>query len=209
MGAGAAGLGTALLFDTHPLAGQRSFSPALVRPPGALAENEFLSRCLRCGECMKACPTNAIHPAALEGGLEGLWTPVLRMNPGYCEYECTLCAQACPTEAIQKLELARKQRIHIGLASIDRNRCLPFAYARPCIVCEEHCPTPKKAIWLEDVEVPGPGGARLALKQPHVDPALCIGCGICVAKCVIKGDPAVRITSAGETRNPANGVLLG
>jgi polyferredoxin len=205
---GAAGLGAALLFETHPLAAQRSFQPGLVRPPGSLAENAFLSRCVRCGECMKACPTNAIHPAALEAGLEGLWTPVLKMNPGYCEYECTLCTQVCPTGAIQRLETAQKQKIRIGLASIDRNRCLPYAYARPCIVCEEHCPTPKKAIWLEDVDAPAPGGGRIALKQPHIDPGLCIGCGICVAKCVIKGEPAVRISSVSETRNPANGLLL-
>jgi Pyruvate/2-oxoacid:ferredoxin oxidoreductase delta subunit len=158
---------------------------------------------------MKICPTNAIHPAAWEAGLEGGWSPVMKMTIGYCEYECTLCSQVCPTGAIRPLEMAAKQAIRIGLAYIDRNRCLPYAYARACIVCEEHCPTPKKAIWLQEVEVAGPGGERVTVAQPHVDPDLCIGCGICTNKCVIRGDPAVLVSSVGETRNPDNGVLLG
>ena len=88
--------------------------------------------------------------------MEGAWSPVMKMTIGYCEYECTLCSQVCPTGAIRPLDIAAKQAIRIGLAYIDRNRCLPYAYARSCIVCEEHCPTPRKAIWLEEVEVPGP-----------------------------------------------------
>ena len=208
MACAASGAAGALLFQTSPLGHQRTFNPELVRPPGALGESDFLARCIRCGACMKVCPTNAIHPAALEAGLEGMWSPVLRMTIGYCEYECTLCSQVCPTGAIRPLDLAAKQAIRIGLAYFDRNRCLPYAYARTCIVCEEHCPTPRKAIWFEEVVVTAPGGERVTVKQPHVDPELCIGCGICTNKCVIKGQPAVLVASVGETRNPDNGVLL-
>jgi polyferredoxin len=205
---GAVGLSSVFLFRTHPLGRNRSFNPELVRPPGSLGEDEFLARCIRCGECMKVCPTNAIHPAGLEAGFEGMWSPVLNMKIGYCEYECTLCTQVCPSGAIRRLALAEKQKIKIGLAYIDRNRCLPYAYARTCIVCEEHCPTPKKAIWLEEAVVTTAAGEKITVKQPRVDPELCIGCGICVNKCVIKGQPAVLVSSVGETRNPENGVLL-
>src|SRR5208282_5930602 len=62
--------------------------PRLIRPPGALDERSFLARCIRCGECMKVCPNNALHPALLEAGLEGLWTPVLVSRIGYCEPSC-------------------------------------------------------------------------------------------------------------------------
>ena len=208
LASGAAGVGAAFLFRTHPLADKRSYNPELVRPPGALAEEEFLAKCIRCGECMKVCPTNGIHPAALEAGLEGMWSPVMKMTIGYCEYECTLCTEVCPTGAIRLLTVDEKQKIKIGLAYIDRNRCLPYASARTCIVCEEYCPTPKKAIWLEEAQVTTDQGEKVTVKQPRVNLELCIGCGICTNKCVIKGQPAILVTSVGETRNPDNGVLL-
>lgn len=208
VGAGLAGLGAKMLFSISPQASKRAFNPALIRPPGSLAEDEFLARCIRCGECMKVCPTSAIHPAVGEGGVEGLWTPLLKMQLGYCDYECTLCSQVCPTHAIRRIEISAKQKIKIGLAYIDRNRCLPWAYAKTCIVCEEHCPTPKKAIWLEEVEVRNIQGETLTVKQPRVDADLCIGCGICETKCPVKAPAAVRVTSVGETRNPENQILL-
>jgi ferredoxin len=208
LASGVAGAGAALLFRTHPLARRRSYNPELVRPPGALGEEEFLSKCIRCGECMKVCPTNGIHPAALEAGLEGVWSPVMRMTIGYCEYECTLCTEVCPTGAIRPLTVAEKQKIKIGLAYIDRNRCLPYASARTCIVCEEHCPTPKKAIWFEEAQATTDTGEKVTVKQPRVNLELCIGCGICTNKCVIKGQPAILVSSVGESRNPGNGVLL-
>jgi ferredoxin len=208
LAAGLAGVGAKLLCNISVAASQKVFSPALIRPPGALGEEEFLARCIRCGECMKVCPTSAVQPASLEGGLAGAWTPVLNMSVGYCDYECNLCSQVCPTQAIRQIEVAEKQQIKIGLAYIDRNRCLPWAYARNCIVCEEHCPTPKKAIWLEQAEVRNLAGETLTVKQPRVDAELCIGCGICEAKCPVRAPAAVRVTSAGETRNPGNQFLL-
>ena len=49
----------------------------LIRPPGVKDEQAFLSKCLRCSECMKVCPTNGLQAAQGEAGLEGLWTPSL------------------------------------------------------------------------------------------------------------------------------------
>jgi MauM/NapG family ferredoxin protein len=208
LAAGVTGMGAGLMFRVHPQADDRSFNPWLIRPPGALPEMDFLATCIRCGECMKVCPTNAIHPAGLEAGLEGAWTPVMRMKLGYCEYECTLCMQVCPTQALAEVPVEEKQKIKLGLAYFDKNRCLPYAYAQSCIVCEEHCPTPEKAIWFEEVEVVKHSGERLTVKQPHVDADLCIGCGICEVRCPVKAQAAIRVTSVGETRNPANHMLL-
>jgi ferredoxin len=208
LAAGLAGAGGALLFKIEPLGGRRSYNPWLIRPPGSVPEPEFLEKCVRCGECMKACPTNAIHPTTLHAGLEGTWTPVLNMDVGYCEYECTLCGQVCPTHAIRELSVEEKQKVRIGLAYFDKNRCLPYAYARSCIVCEEHCPTPKKAIWFEEVEVRDARGGKLVVKQPRVNAELCIGCGICQNKCPMSDQAAVLVTSVGETRNPDNQILL-
>jgi polyferredoxin/formate hydrogenlyase subunit 6/NADH:ubiquinone oxidoreductase subunit I len=80
----------------------------LIRPPGSLDESHFLDRCIRCGDCMKVCPNNALHPATLEGGVEGLWTPVLVPRIGYCEPNCVLCSQVCPTGAIWEITVAEK-----------------------------------------------------------------------------------------------------
>lgn len=208
LGAGVLGIGGALVLRAHPHFSREVFHPELVRPPGSLSEEEFLARCVRCGECMKVCPTNAVQAALLEVGLEGLWTPVLKMNVGYCEYECTLCMQVCPTGAIRETSLEEKQEIRIGTAFFDKDRCLPYSFHRSCIVCEEHCPTPTKAIWFEDVEIVNRQGEKTMLKQPHVDPELCTGCGICVTKCPVEDRPAVYVTSAGETRHPDNRFLL-
>ncbi len=134
-----------------------NWNPAVVRPPGALTEPEFLSRCIKCGQCMRICPTNVIHPAGLEAGLEGLWTPVLnfRIGTSGCQLNCIACGHLCPTAAIRPLSLdERKGQGHfagqgpvtIGTAFIDRGRCLPWAMDRPCIVCQENCPVSPKAI---------------------------------------------------------------
>jgi polyferredoxin len=80
----------------------------LIRPPGSLDESHFLDRCIRCGDCMKVCPTNALHPASFEGGVEGLWSPVLVPRIGYCEPNCVLCSQVCPTGAIWEITVADK-----------------------------------------------------------------------------------------------------
>jgi polyferredoxin len=202
----------------------RDYSEKMIRPPGAVEEREFLERCIRCAECMKVCPNNALHPAFFEAGIEGLWTPILIPRIGYCEFSCVLCGQVCPTGAIQKIDEREKMGIGqkpvaIGTAMYDRGRCLPWAMATPCIVCEEFCPTSPKAIWAEEVELParedhyGPKGEHpkmttVRVQRPHVDPSLCVGCGACEKVCPIVDKPAVYVTSAGETRSKTNVILL-
>jgi ferredoxin len=205
--AGGTGLAAVAVSRATPAFDRRA-NPGLLRPPGARAEPDFLARCVKCGECMKVCTTNGLQPTLLEAGLEGVWSPVLVPTRGYCEFNCTLCGQVCPTGAIQKLTPAAKSQWRIGTAMFDRGRCLPHAHATPCIVCEEVCPTPTKAIWFEEVVVRDRAGQAVTVKQPHVDLKLCIGCGICEAKCPIGDRPAVYVTSIGETRSRQNQMLL-
>ena len=143
------------------LAGPNNFPPSVIRPPGALAEPEFLARCLKCGQCMRICPTNIIHPAGLESGLEGLWSPVLnfRIGTSGCQLNCIACSHICPTAAIRPITLEEKLGrkdftragpIRLGTAFVDRGRCLPWAMDRPCIVCQENCPVSPKAIFTRE-----------------------------------------------------------
>ena len=182
----------------------KRLDPSLVRPPGALPEDEFLGRCVRCGECMKVCIGNGLQPTFLQAGLEGMFSPLLLARTGYCEYNCTLCGQVCPSGAIKELSLPEKQQAKMGHVFFDKNRCLPYAKGVPCIVCEEHCPTPEKAIQFREATVLNSRGEIVVVQQPFVKDELCIGCGICETKCPLPGASAVRVTSSGESRNPHN-----
>ena len=133
----------------------------VIRPPGALREEEFLKRCIKCGQCMRICPTNVIQPGGFEGGLENLWTPVLnnRIGTSGCQLNCIACGHICPTAAIRPITLAEKLGtgefaqagpIRIGTAFVDRGRCLPWAMDKPCIVCQENCPVSPKAIYTQE-----------------------------------------------------------
>jgi polyferredoxin len=166
--------------------------PRLIRPPGA-RENSLLSKCIRCTECSRACPTSAIQPAITEAGLEGLWTPVLVPRIGYCDYSCNACGQVCPVQAIPRLSLQEKRQQTIGQAYINTNRCIPWVDYQHCIVCEEMCPVPDKAIELEEVEVQNDDGEWVTLQRPHVIRERCIGCGICEYKCPLNGEAAIRV----------------
>lgn len=198
----AAGAALPFFLDARTMA--KRPDPYLVRPPGALPENEFLNRCVRCGECMKVCIGNGLQPTFLSAGLEGMFSPRLQSRTGYCEYNCTLCGQVCPTGALTELTLAQKHITKIGNIFFDKNRCLPYAKGIPCIVCEEHCPTPDKAIQFREAHVLNSKEEKVLVKQPYVIDERCIGCGICETKCPLPGPSAVRVTSAGETRNPQN-----
>ena len=191
LGLAVAGVG---LFRANHIAKQPH--PRLLRPPG-VQEHDFLAQCIRCGECLRACPTGALQSAMSEAGLEGLWTPLLIPRLGYCDYSCNACGQVCPVEAIPPLSLEQKRQQVIGLAYIDQNRCIAWADRRDCIVCEEMCPVPDKAIKLTPTELPNAAGELVMVQLPAVDRSKCIGCGICEYKCPVGGEAAIRVSVAG------------
>lgn len=209
LGALAAGISIPLL---GRLDGQvhKVSEPRLIRPPGSLPEKDFLTLCQRCGLCMKVCPTNVINPTLAEAGMAGFWTPHLIMIQGYCEYTCTLCGGVCPTGAIREFSVKEKieRPIVIGSAYVDRGRCLPWSGNGPCIVCEEHCPTSPKAIYFRKEIVTGPDRKSMPIQLPYMDLKKCVGCGICEYKCPVRGRPAIRVISAGESRSLRNRILL-
>jgi ferredoxin len=155
------GLLLASFWDLGGLSGANR-NPSLIRPPGSLDEDRFLARCIRCGQCMRICPTNIIQPALFEAGLQGLWTPAVnfRLGRSGCQVNCIACGQVCPTAAIRPLSLEEKLGlgdfraqgpIRMGTAFVDRDRCLPWALDRPCLVCHEVCPVSPKAIFIRTV----------------------------------------------------------
>jgi len=193
--AGLAGLAWAALARTNAgaelsISQQPVSSPFLLRPPGSLPENEFLSRCVRCSMCMKVCPTGGLQPAIAEAGLEGFWTPVLVPRMGECSPECTACGQICPTQAIQPFSAEEKAWLYIGTAVIDRSLCLVWSARKQCLVCDEVCNY--RAIEWEIID---------GVAYPIVNDQICVGCGLCEAHCPVQPQAAIRVYSFGDKRS--------
>ena len=180
-----ASLATGVVAASLPKTGLlKGKNPYLLRPPGP-SEEEFLTRCVRCGQCIKVCPNNALRPAPFEAGLEGVGTPMLVPRLGYCDYSCNACGQVCPSGAIPPLSLEEKRKAVIGTAHVDVDHCIV------CWQCYDRCPVVGA---FEIVEVQGKPG-----KLPQVAPERCIGCGICEYVCPVSmgGEAAVRVYAPG------------
>jgi polyferredoxin len=216
--AGIAGVAALPLLKNDGVNTDENYSPKLIRPPGSVEESEFLERCIKCDQCINACPTNVLQPATIaEGGVESLWTPVMNFNIGHCQLKCTLCSEVCPTGAIRKITVEEKMGkgrfteqgpIRLGTAFYDLGRCLPHAMEIPCVVCEEVCPVSPKAIQTKDVEVKDVYGQIIVLNKPFIVPDLCIGCGICQTECPVTDSRAVYVTPVGESRSQERRLLL-
>ncbi len=192
----------AVLAVVQSAAKNRNQTGQVIRPPGSLTDEDFLDRCIRCQACVRICASTGacLQPSLTESGWEGFWSPRLEPRLGYCEYNCDLCGQVCPTGAIQKLPLPEKQKIKMGTAFFDKSRCIPWYRQEDCLVCEEHCPLPDKAIKFDIREVRAADGQVRTVKFPNVREEICTGCGICETKCPVIGKSAIFVTAAGEQR---------
>jgi MauM/NapG family ferredoxin protein len=161
----------------RPAARGNIWPAGLLRPPGSLPEAEFLLRCLRCGECMKACPTNGLQPAGPAFGAEALFSPVLLPRRGPCEPECNLCGRVCPSGAIAPLPPEEKQWAKVGTAVVLRQSCLAWAEGRRCVVCQEVCPYGAVSLSRQ---------AEASVPVPLVRAARCFGCGYCEQHCPVR-----------------------
>jgi len=185
---GLAGVGAAIVsltsLKTIPLAQSSGYliDPVVIRPPGALPEMEFLARCIRCGECMKACPTNTLQPLGLKAGLAGFFSPVITPRRGPCEPLCNVCTQVCPTDAIRSLTPDEKIWAKVGTAYIIKHKCLAWEYDQECLICDEVCPT--NAIELKRID-------NINVAVPFVEERKCSGCGFCEFQCPVQAGSAI------------------
>jgi len=199
---GLAGAGTAAVTLTGlsapgPPGGHGFLAPPdLIRPPAALPEPAFLSRCVRCGACMVACPSNTLQPIGFAAGHIGLFSPRITPRRGFCDPRCHRCAQACPTGAISRVPACDRIWAKTGTAVIDRQRCLAWEHRKSCMVCDEVCPF--DAIdFLQD-----PGNPYAV---PHVAEDRCAGCGYCEHFCPVQNRSAIVVTPMGALRLPSGG----
>lgn len=162
-----------------------------LRPPGAIDEPQFLGVCVRCGNCLRACPTHIIEPSLGKGGVAGLLTPILSFKANYCLVECTKCMHVCPSGALVRLSPEDKVRNPIGLPQVDMNVCL-LGQSRECSECRRWCPH---------------GAIRYAWSEieytlvPQIDPEKCSGCGACEVVCPTKPKKAIVVVPLGDPTN--------
>ncbi|MEM7168034.1 MAG: 4Fe-4S binding protein [Planctomycetota bacterium] len=160
------------LFRTGPTTAQRDHQTAsarrprafpLHRPPGAIAESEFLEACTRCGDCTTACPHDAITAAAPRLR-EAAGTPVIVADVAPCRMCAdTPCFASCAAGALREDATTR-----MATATIEPWACLA-QQGSFCTVCHEQCPVP--------------GATRLEEGRPRIVADVCTGCGVCRFAC--------------------------
>jgi len=138
-----------------------------LRPPGAVQEDLFLERCTKCGDCIDACPHDAIEQLLVHE------TPGIFPGETPCQLcEDFPCIHACETDAL--VPLKNLYEVRMGVAKVSRNVCTA---GQGCNACVSKCPT--GAISMDF-------GSFLVA----VDESLCVGCGICQYICGTVNDRA-------------------
>jgi len=147
--------------------------PRPLRPPGSVDEGRFAGICIRCGNCIRACPTRVIEPDLGQNGIAGLLAPMVRFTKDYCLEDCVRCTEVCPSGAIGQLTTETKLHARIGLPQVDMDHCL-LGDDRECAICRNRCPY--EAISLKFSE-------EHYTLEPRVNYERCPGCGACEVAC--------------------------
>lgn len=178
----------------------------LIRPPMSREERDFLASCIRCAECMKACPTGILKPSGLQNGIRSLWSPVMVATEGYCQEGCNACSQACPTDAIMKYPIEEKYSFKAGTAVFNSDRCISYTENKFCSECVRVCPTdaiPVISGWMPEsgmgADAPAPDG-QAPSRPTGVSFDRCVGCGACEHACdkIVYGETAMVTTAYGR-----------
>ena len=146
-----------------------------LRPPGAVREDQFLNRCIRCGRCAEVCPYRSIRILDVTHGVHA-GTPLVEVEKIPC-YLCMKCVEVCPSGALQPVPA---EKAGMGLAHIDKELCWPYNGTALCRACYDACPLKDRAIKLE----------RLL---PVIIEEGCVGCGVCVKACPVEPVRAVYV----------------
>jgi ferredoxin-type protein NapG len=161
-------------------------SSLLLRPPGALDEEDFLKTCIKCGMCVEACPYDTLV-LAKPGDNKPLGTPYFTPRDIPC-YMCPdiPCVPVCPTDALDITKVSTDGKLNInqaqmGVAVLDTKNCIAF-WGIQCDACYRACPLLDVAIKLDYQKNERTG--KHAFLKPVVDSDFCTGCGLCERACV-------------------------
>ncbi len=138
-----------------------------LRPPGAVPEEIFPAKCIRCGRCVEVCPYRSIVMLDIRAGIHA-GTPLVEAEKIPC-YLCMKCVDVCPTGSLARIS---QEKTRMGLAVIDRFSCAAWIGTILCRTCYDKCPFANKAI-------------RLDRLRPVIDESACTGCGLCTHACPV------------------------
>ena len=170
--------------------GEVKAAPLVLRPPGALDEEQFIKNCIKCGLCVEACPYDTLRLARPGDNLP-IGTPFFIPREVAC-YMCTdvPCVPVCPSGALdegsvssfvnQKLTLDAA-KLKMGLAVVDESSCIA-TWGIQCDACYRACPLLGEAITIETTKNERTGKHAFLKPVVHVDH--CTGCGLCEHACV-------------------------
>ena len=161
-------------------------SKLLLRPPGAIKEEDFLKTCIKCGMCVEACPFDTLL-LAKPGDHKPLGTPYFTPREVPCRMCPDIpCVPVCPTGALDVESVTTDNKLDInisemGLAVIDKDSCIAF-WGIQCDACYRACPLLGVAITIEYDKNERTGKHAFMKPVVHSDP--CTGCGLCEHACV-------------------------
>lgn len=161
-----------------------------LRPPGALKKEDFLKACIKCGQCVDACPYDTLKLATpTDHKVTG--TPYLQPRNVPC-YMCTdyPCVTACPSGALETDKLQKVgnsnpsiNNAKMGVAVVHKESCIAY-WGIQCDACYRTCPLMGEAITLEMDKNQVTG--KHANMKPIVHTDICTGCGKCEHACVVE-----------------------
>ncbi len=171
-------------------------NPLILRPPGALAEDDFIKACIKCGLCVEACPYDTLKLAPAEDAV-AVGTPYFKAREIPC-YMCpdVPCVPPCPSGALDMKLLIKDSETEpsinnatMGLAVLNKETCVAF-WGIQCDACYRACPLLNEAISIVTTRNERTG--KHAYLIPDVNADYCTGCGLCEHACITE-IPAIKV----------------
>ena len=144
-----------------------------ILPPASLDTPQFETVCLRCWNCVRACPAHIIQRNTHPTNWYAWMTPMIDFTEGYCLSDCTICGTVCPSGAISPFTVPAKKILPIGKALIDTENCL--------LQIPEECGHCKNVCVYNAIKITAIPEDTKAL--PLLDRIRCVGCGACAQIC--------------------------
>lgn len=190
----------------------------LLRPPGALNEKDFLSTCIKCGQCVQVCPYHTLSLLDIKSG-NSVGTPYVDARERGC-YLCDLlpCVLACPSGSLNH-DVIEASQVEMGIALLKNpNKCLALLNQEVtqediASILTHSNKNEREEKVLKDVQsyvgkpcticadlCPYPQKenaiAMVQNQQGQWYPQVrseCVGCGVCEELCPVQGEAAIVI----------------